>query len=95
MRDYQTAEEWLAAYIESEDLELDIDWLRNEYLQTGQPIPTQEELRGEAVNGMKTWLASFMICKINGHQLEETAGGENGISDLFCNCCGFSHRFQW
>jgi hypothetical protein len=93
--DQPTVETRLAAYLESGDLELDIDRLRNEYRQNGWIMPTQEELRAEAIKEQREWLENLTLCENEGHLLEETADGENGTSDLYCKRCGFSQHIQW
>jgi len=93
--DQPTVETRLAAYMESEDLELDIDRLCNEYQQNGWNMPSQEELRDEAIKEQREWLENLALCETEGHLLEETTDGENGTSDLYCNRCGFSQHIQW
>ncbi len=93
--DQPNVESRLATYMESEDLELDIDRLRNEYHQNGWNMPPPEELRDEAIKEQREWLENLALCETEGHLLEETADGENGTSDLYCNRCGFSQHIQW
>ncbi len=93
--DKPTVEERLAAYMKTEDLEMDIDRLRNEYACHGWRIPSQKELRDEAVREQREWLKHLALCETEGHQWRETADGENGTSDLYCDRCGFSQHIQW
>lgn len=93
--DRPTVEKQLAAYLESEDLEMDISWLENEYRQNRREIPRLKELRNEAVKAHKEQLENLARCEAEGHQLEETADGENGTSDLHCDRCGYTQHIQW
>lgn len=98
MRDYldkPTIKEQLEGYLESEDLEMDIDGLKNEYVCQGQQIPHEDCLCNEAVANMRKHLENLAVCKSEGHQLQETADPENGTSDLSCDRCGYHETLQW
>ena len=82
--DQPTAETRLAAYLESGDLELDIDRLRNEYRQNGWIMPTREELRYEAINTQVLYINTLRACGKNveirrhGEWLRETLQRDYG-----------------
>jgi DNA (cytosine-5)-methyltransferase 1 len=94
--DKPTLKERLKAYQESEDFELDIARLENEYRQNGWNIPSREDLVMEALKEQREWLENLELCETEGHHWQEdNADAENGRSDLHCDRCGFSQRIQW
>jgi len=93
--DQPTVEEQLAAYMKSEDLELDIERLRNEYHLDGCKVPLRDELREEAIKEQREWLEDRALCESEGHVFHESADGENGVSYLDCDRCGIHFRCQW
>ena len=88
-------EKQLAEYAESEELEMDISWLRNEYHLDGKKLPSEDKLREEAIKEKCEWLENRALCEADGHVYHETADGENGVSYLDCDRCGMHFRCQW
>lgn len=93
--DQPTVEKQLAAYMESDDLELDIDLVCNEYHLDGYKPPSREELREEVIENKREQLENRALCEAEGHVYYETADGENGVSYLDCDRCGIHFRCQW
>lgn len=94
--DKPTLEERLEAYKQSEDFELDVSALKNEYQQNGWPMPSEGDLRNEALKYQKEWLEEYGRCETEGHVFEEkNVDAENGRCVLECERCGFSQTIQW
>ncbi len=94
--DKPTLDERLEAYKQSEDFLIDISVLQNEYQQNGWPMPSEDELRAEALKNQKEWIENYGRCETEGHAWQEDqVDGENGRSRLECTRCGLSHTIQW
>ena len=93
--DQPTVGEQLTAYLESEDLEMDIKRLDNEYRLDGCEVPPREKLREEAIKEQREWLENRAMCESEGHIFHESTDGENGVSNLDCDRCGIHFRCQW
>ena len=90
-----TLAEKLAGYRESEDFKEAVAILGNDYRLEGLEIPPLADLEVQALHEKRVWLEALSACVAEGHQLTETADGENGTSDLSCDRCGFFQHIQW
>lgn len=89
-------QERLEAYKQTEEFEMDISILKNDYHCNGRPIPSEDELRAMVISNMEEWLKDQEICETQGHSLyENNPDIENGTSDLHCDRCGWSQRLYW
>ena len=85
----------LSAYIRSDDLQLDIADLAEDYRCQDLPVPPAEQLREEAIAEARKCLETVMACEAKGHLWKERADSENGTSTLTCRRCGTSEDLSW
>lgn len=89
-------EKRLERYLQSEDFQMDIGALVNEYQSQGLPVPPEEQLREEAAADARKCLETMMICEARGHLWKEKdADPENGTSTLSCRRCGAEEYLRW
>ena len=90
-----TLEERLAEYTQSDEFQMDISEIITDYQRQGLPVPSEEQIREEAVSEARKCLETIMICEEKGHLWEEKADPENGRSELSCRRCGAVENLQW
>lgn len=88
-------EKRLTAYLESSELQADIECLARDYQAQGLPVPPEEQLREEAAAEARKCLETMMICEAKGHLWKEAADPENGTSTLSCRRCGAEEHLRW
>ena len=89
-------EKRLERYLQSEDFQMDIGALVNEYQSQGLPVPPEEQLREEAAADARKCLETIMICEAKGHLWKgKDADPENGTSTLSCHRCGAEEHLRW
>ena len=88
-------EKRLEQYLQSEDFELDVGALANDYWAQRIPSPPMEQLREEAAAEARKCLETMMICEAKGHLWKEKADPENGTSTLSCHRCGAEEHLRW
>ncbi len=90
-----TLEERLAEYMRSDEFQMDINEIVQDYQMQGLPVPPAEQLQAEAVSEARKCLETIMICEEKGHLWVERADPENGRSELTCHRCGAVENLQW
>lgn len=88
-------EKRLEAYLRSDDFQLDMNDLANDYRLQGLPIPPEDQLRQEAAIEAEKCLENILICERKGHLWKERADPENGTSTLSCRRCGAEEHLRW
>ena len=89
-------EKRLERYLQSEDFQMDIGALVNEYQSQGFPVPPEGQLREEAAADARKCLETMMICEAKGHLWKgKDADPENGTSTLSCRRCGAEEHLRW
>ncbi|WP_300603957.1 hypothetical protein [uncultured Oscillibacter sp.] len=89
-------EKRMEQYLQSEDFQMDIGALVNDYQSQGLPVPPEEQLREEAAAEARKCIETMMICEAKGHLWnEKDADPENGTSTLYCSRCGVEEHLRW
>lgn len=88
-------EKRLERYLQSEDFLYDVGALVNDYQAQGLPVPSEEQLREEAIAEARKCLETMMVCEAKGHLWKETADPENGTSTLSCLRCSAEEHLRW
>ena len=89
-------EKRMEQYLQSEDFQMDIGALVNDYQAQGLPVPPKEQLREEAAAEARKCMEAMMICEAKGHLWKEKdADPENGTSTLSCRRCGAEEHLRW
>ena len=85
----------LEAYLRSDDFQLDMNELANDYRSQGLPVPPEDQFRQEAAAEAEKCLETILICERKGHLWKEKADPENGCSELACRRCGMTETLRW
>ncbi len=88
-------EKRLKSYMQTDDFQLDIALIAEDYYMQGLPVPPKEQLRAEAISEARKSLKIIMTCEAKGHLWSERADPENGTSELTCRRCGKTEHLQW
>ena len=88
-------EKRLERYRQSEDFLYDVGALVNDYQAQGLPVPSEEQLREEAIAEARKCLETVINCEAKGHLWKEKADPENGTSTLSCRRCGAEEHLRW
>ena len=77
------------AYLESDEYGMEFS---QEMLNTAN---SDDEIRDYLIERHRAYVEKCMECEEQGHDWEEIADGENGISELDCQRCGESMTLSW
>ena len=88
-------EKRLEAYLRSDDFQLDMIDLADDYRLQGLPVPPADQLRQEAASEAERCLETILTCERKGHLWKEKADPENGCSELTCRRCGKTENLRW